>query len=66
MDTHPGYGAVPALKEVVQFLQTVKAPSFKSVILDVAAASLGNALLLGMAGARWQGYKAPVFGKGSV
>ena len=53
VDAQYGYSAIPALKESVQFLQTVKAPPFKSVILNIASAPLGNVLLLGMAGARW-------------
>jgi hypothetical protein len=38
VDTHPGYGAVPALKEGIQILQAVEAPSFESIIFDAATA----------------------------
>jgi hypothetical protein len=66
MDAYPGHGAVPALKEGIQFLQAVKFPPFECITLEVAAASLDNALFLGMAWSAGERDEAPVAGKGSV
>jgi hypothetical protein len=66
MDAYPGHGAVPALKEAVQFLQAVEPPSFEGIILEVATAALDDTLLLGMAWSARKRNKTPVMGKGSV
>jgi hypothetical protein len=49
VDTYPGYSAVPALEEAVQFLQAIEAPPFKGIAFEIAVATLVDSLFLGMA-----------------
>jgi hypothetical protein len=50
VDAQPGHGAVPAFKDGVQLLQAVEASALEGIVFDIAAAPLGDALLLGMGG----------------
>src|SRR5207302_1178974 len=63
VDAELGYGPVPALQELVVLLQALEPAALERVALDVAAAALLDALLLGMGGARGQGHTAPVAGE---
>ena len=66
VDAHPGHRSVRVLQEQGQFLQAVKAPALQRIVLEIAATPFRDSLLLGMPGSGWQGYKAPVLGKGGI
>src|SRR2546428_792093 len=57
---------VPALEELVELLQTPKAPALERVVVDVGAGTFLYTLLLRMAGPRGQRDEAPVLGESLV
>ena len=66
VDRQPGDGAVPALQVGIQLLQAVEPPALEGVVLDVAAAVLGDAVFFRMAGPGRKRDETPVPGKGLV